>query len=72
MLIQFKFRIVFDILAKFGHFPWPNLAKTVNRHINTKTFYMSLFSTTIRYKDTVWKRIDDGQTDGQTPIGNKL
>ena len=55
------------ILAKFGHYRWPNLAKTVKRHIYSPRPFIwsySQVSTTIRYKETAWKRIDDGPTDG--------
>ena len=55
-----------------GHFWWPNLAETVKRHIYRPRPFIwaychwgySQVSTTIRYKNTAWKRIDDGQTDG--------
>ena len=28
-----KKTLLLDILTKFGHFRWPNMAKTVKRHI---------------------------------------
>ena len=69
----FRKPLISDILANFGHFRWPNLAKTVKRHIYRPRPFIwaySQVSTTIRYKDTAWKRIDDGQTDRQTDTPN--
>ena len=71
--IMFWKTAVFDILAKFGNFQWPNLSKTVKRHIYTPrpfTWAYSQVSTTTRYKDTALKRIDDRQTDRRTYIPN--
>ena len=62
----FEKPLFLDILAKFGHFRWPNLAKTVKRHIYRSRPFIWAYSTTIRYKVTAWKRIDDGRTDEQT------
>ena len=62
-----------DILAYFGHFWWPNLAETVKRHIYRSRPFIwaySQVSTTIRYKDTAWKRIDDGRTYWRTDTPN--
>ena len=44
--------------AKFGHFRWPNLAKSVKRHVYTpRPLIWAYFqdSTTIRYKEIAWK-----------------
>ena len=50
-----------DILAKIGHFRWPNLAESVKRHIYILRPFIWAYSqdsTTIRYKDTAWKDTD--------------
>ena len=47
-----------DILAKFGHFRWSNIVKTVKRQIFRPRPFIwaySQVSTTIRYKETAWK-----------------
>ena len=53
-------QVFLDILANFGHFRWPNLAKTIKRHIYrprplTRAYFQ--VSTTIRYKETARKSL---------------
>ena len=68
--LMFRKPLVLDDLAIFGHFRWSTLVKTFKWHIYTPRPFIwaySQVSTTIRFKDAAWKRIDDGQTDGWTP-----
>ena len=68
-------KLMFKKNTVFGHFGQNRLflvveygQKCQKAHLHAKTFHMSVYpsqvSTTIRYKDTAWKRIDDGRTDG--------
>ena len=68
-LMFWKKPLFLDILAKFGHFRCLSLAKTAKRHIYRPRPFIwaySQVSTTIRYKDTAWKRIDDRRMDRRT------
>ena len=56
--LMFRKTAVFGHLAKFGHFRWPNLAKTFKRHIYRPRPFIwsySQVSTTIRCRETAWK-----------------
>ena len=57
--LMFRKTAVLDILAKFGHFRWPNLVKRhCQRHIYRPRPFIwaySQVSTTIRCKETAWK-----------------
>ena len=57
--LMFRKTDILDILAKFGHLRWPNMAKTVKRHIYRPRPFICAYSqvsTTIRYKETAFRR----------------
>ena len=62
----FENPLFLDILNKFDHLRWPNLAKTVKRHIYMPRHSYEAHSY-MRLLPHIVKKIFDGQTDGQTP-----
>ena len=75
--LMFRKTLILDILAKFDHFRWPNLAKSVKRHIYRPRPFIwaySQVSTTIRYKKNRleknwWQTDGHPESIGPQPLG---